>query len=65
MPMNAPERSDGLRQADHIQGHRGTPGAHTTPHELCPNEQAPPRGPVGPDIPIRGTSETFAGGAGI
>jgi hypothetical protein len=65
MPMNAPERSDVLRLTDHVHEHRGNPGAHTTPHELCSDGQAPPRGPVGPSAPDKRAVETFVGGAGI
>ena len=63
--MNAPEHFDVLQETDHLQGpHRG-PGVHALPHELCSNEQAPPRGPVRPDARFGGTSETFVAGAGI
>ena len=63
--MNAPERSDVLRQTDHVHEHRGNPSAHTTLHEPCPDEQAPPRGPVGAYVPDEGAFEVFVGGAGI
>jgi hypothetical protein len=63
--MNASERCEVLRVTDHVQEHRGNPSAHTTLHELCSSEQAPPRGPVGPYAPDEGAVETFVGGAGI
>jgi hypothetical protein len=63
--MNAPEHFEAPRQTDHLLEQRGNPSGSTTPAELCSNEQAPPRGPVRPGAPVRGTSETFIGGAGI
>jgi hypothetical protein len=65
MPMNAPERSEILPERNHVQEHRGSPSAQPTLHELCSDEPAPPRGPVGPDAPDEGAVETFVGGAGI
>jgi hypothetical protein len=65
MRMNAPERLEVLPERNHVPEHRGNPSAHTTLHELCSNEQAPPRGPVGPYAPDEGAVETFVGGAGI
>ena len=63
--MNAPERSDVLRQTDHVPERHGNLSAHTPPHERCPVELAPPRRPPGPDAPDEGAFMTFAGGAGI
>jgi hypothetical protein len=63
--MNAPERTEVLRETEHVPEHRGNPSGHALAHETCPNEQAPPRVPLGPHAPVRGTSETFVGGAGI
>jgi hypothetical protein len=63
--MNASARPEVLLETDHVQEHHSNPSVDTGPHELCPNEPAPPRGPVGPDAPGGGAFETFGGGAGI
>jgi hypothetical protein len=65
MPMNAPERTEALRQTDQVKEHRGNPGVDTVPQELCPDEQIPPWNPVKSHVLDERPSETFADGAGI
>jgi len=63
--MNTSERSEVPRETAHVQEARGTPGVDTVPQRSCPNEQIPPRNPVGPHVPDEGAFESFVGGAGI
>jgi hypothetical protein len=63
--MDASERSDVLRDADQVKGHRGIPSVDAAPQELCPSEQTPPRNPVGPFAGDEGAFETFVDGSGI
>jgi hypothetical protein len=65
MQMSVSERSEVLRETDHVKEHCGNPGVDTVPPEVCPNGQTPPRNPVGPCGPDAGAFETFVGGAGI
>jgi len=62
--MNPSERPEVLRGMDPVQGHRGRPALDSVPQQPRPDEQTPPRDPVGPQIPDDAT-ETFVGGAGI
>jgi hypothetical protein len=63
--MNAPKRSEVLREMDPVREHRAHPGVHTVPREHRSDGQTPPRNPGGTYAPDEGTFETFADGAGI
>ena len=63
--MNAPKRSEVLRETDHVHEHHANPPICTVPREHRSNRPTSPRSPVGSDIPDEGAFETFADGAGI
>jgi hypothetical protein len=63
--MNQSTPADALSETDPSRELCGKPRGDAVPQEHSPNEQSPPRNPVGPYVPDEGATETFVGGAGI
>ena len=63
--MNPSARPEGFRETDQVKEHGGTPSVDSVLPDLCPNEQSPPRNPVGPYLPDQPAPDTLVDGAGI
>jgi hypothetical protein len=61
MEMNAFERSEVVREMDHVEEERRGPSVDPVRQEFCYDEQPT----AGPPVPDEGPTDTFIGGAGI
>ena len=59
--MNASERSEVVREMDHVEADRSGPSVDPVRPGFCSDEQPA----AGPRVPDEGPTNTFIGGAGI